>query len=58
MAVRDNDKFIVNRGGTDYQVSSSDLKDKLQGDDQVLINRGGTDYKVSGIDLRMYLGFN
>ena len=56
MAVQDDDKFIVNRGGTDYKVSASDLDDKLQDNDQVLINRGGTDYKVSGADLRQYLG--
>lgn len=55
MAVQDGDKFIVNRGGTDYQVSASDIDDKLQDDDQVLIHRGGTDYRVSGADLRRYL---
>ena len=56
MPVQDDDKFIVNRGGTDYKVSASSIDDKLQDADEVLINRGGTDYKVSGADLRQYLG--
>ena len=58
MAVQDTDKFIVNRGGTDYKVSASRIDDKLQDDDEVLIHRGGTDYKVSGWDLKEYLGLN
>lgn len=58
MAVLDDDKFIVNRGGTDYKVSAFDIDDKLQEKDEVLIHRGGTDYRVSGWDLREYLGIN
>lgn len=56
MAVQDNDKFLINRGGTDYKVSASNIDSKLQDTDVVLINRGGTDYKVSGADLKRYIG--
>lgn len=55
MAIQDGDKFIVNRGGTDYKVSASDIEGKLQDTDLLLIYRGGIDYKITGADLKEYL---
>lgn len=55
MALEYTDLFLVNRGGTDYKVSASDVDAKLKDNDKLLINRSGTDYKVSGADIKQYV---
>ena len=48
MALQDDDKFIVLRGRTEFQVPASDFQDKLRDSDELLIHRGGADYRATG----------
>ena len=43
----DNALFLVNRGGTNFKVSGSNIATKIQNNDQVLVQRGSNQFRAT-----------
>lgn len=54
--INDTDKFLVNRGGTSYQLQSQNLMAELQDTDLMLVNRAGVSYKATGLEIKQSIG--
>ena len=54
--INDNDKFLVNRNNTSYQVEAQNLMAELQDNDLMLVNRSNASYKVTGAEMKRSLG--
>lgn len=54
--ISDSDLFLIERGGTQFKVSASNLMSTIQDTDLLLIARGNSQYKVTGSDVKGQLG--
>ena len=50
--LQDTDKFLVNRSGNSYQLTTENLMAELRDDDLMLVNRAGVSYKATGLEIK------
>ena len=50
--LQDTDKFLVNRSGNSYQLTTENLMAELLDDDLMLVNRAGVSYKATGLEIK------
>ena len=50
--IKDDDKFLVQRGNNSHQTNASDLMSTIRDTDLMLVQRGTDSYKVTGEDVK------
>ena len=54
--INDDDKFLIQRGSSSYQIDASNLMSSINDDDLLLIQRGQDSYNVAAVDIKDQLG--